>query len=42
MTPLGRPGQPEEIAEVVAFLVSDPARWINRQNIVADGGIVSR
>ena len=41
-TPLGRLGQPEEIAEVVAFLVSDPARWINRQNIVADGGIVSR
>ena len=41
-TPLGRLGQPEEIAEVVAFLVSDPSRWINRQNIVADGGIVSR
>jgi hypothetical protein len=36
-TPLGRLGQPEEIAEVVAFLVSDPARWINRQNIAADG-----
>ena len=42
MTPLGRLGQPEEIAEVVAFLVSDPGRWINRQNIAADGGIVSR
>jgi 3-oxoacyl-[acyl-carrier protein] reductase len=42
MTPLGRLGQPEEIAEVVAFLVSDPARWINRQNIATDGGIVSR
>jgi 3-oxoacyl-[acyl-carrier protein] reductase len=41
-TPLGRLGQPEEIAEVVAFLVSDPALWINRQNIVAEGGIVSR
>ena len=41
-TPLGRLGQPEEIAEVVAFLVSDPGRWINRQNIAADGGIVSR
>jgi 3-oxoacyl-[acyl-carrier protein] reductase len=41
-TPLGRLGQPEEIAEVVAFLLSDPARWINRQNIATDGGIVSR
>lgn len=41
-TPLGRLGQPDEIAEVVAFLVSDPARWVNRQNIATDGGIVSR
>jgi len=35
-------GEPDEIAEVVAFLVSDPARWVNRQNIATDGGIVSR
>jgi 3-oxoacyl-[acyl-carrier protein] reductase len=42
MTPLHRLGQPEEIAEVIAFLVSEPARWITRQNIAADGGIVSR
>jgi len=41
-TPLHRLGQPEEIAEVIAFLVSEPARWITRQNIAADGGIVSR
>jgi len=41
-TPLHRLGQPEEIAEVVAFLVSEPARWITRQNIAADGGIISR
>ena len=41
-TPLGRLGQPEEIAEVVSFLVNDTARWINRQNIAADGGIISR
>jgi 3-oxoacyl-[acyl-carrier protein] reductase len=41
-TPLNRLGQPEEIAEVIAFLVSEPARWITRQNIAADGGIVSR
>lgn len=42
MTPLHRLGQPEEIAEVIAFLVSEPARWITRQNIAADGGIISR
>ena len=41
-TPLHRLGQPDEIAEVIAFLVSEPARWITRQNIAADGGIVSR
>lgn len=41
-TPLHRLGQPEEIAEVVAFLVSESARWITRQNIAADGGIISR
>jgi 3-oxoacyl-[acyl-carrier protein] reductase len=41
-TPLRRLGQPEEIAEVIAFLVSEPARWITRQNIPADGGIISR
>ena len=42
MTPLQRLGQPEEIAEVIAFLVSEPARWVTRQNIAVDGGIVSR
>ena len=42
MTPLGRLGQPEEIAEVIAFLVSDEARWVTRQNIAVDGGIISR
>jgi 3-oxoacyl-[acyl-carrier protein] reductase len=41
-TPLNRLGQPEEIAEVIAFLVSDSARWVTRQNIAADGGIISR
>lgn len=42
MTPLHRLGQPEEIAEVIAFLVSEQGRWITRQNIAADGGIISR
>jgi 3-oxoacyl-[acyl-carrier protein] reductase len=39
-TPLGRLGQPEDIADVVAFLVSDNARWVTGQNIQASGGIL--
>jgi len=42
MTPLARLGQPEDIADTVAFLVSHGARWITRQNIAVDGGIISR
>ncbi|BAY50452.1 short-chain dehydrogenase/reductase SDR (plasmid) [Scytonema sp. HK-05] len=38
MSPLGHIGQPEDIADVVAFLVSHQARWINAQNIRATGG----
>ena len=35
---LGRVAQPEDIADVVAFLASDSARWITGQVIVATGG----
>jgi 3-oxoacyl-[acyl-carrier protein] reductase len=38
-TPLGRVGQPEDIAGVVAFLASDDARWITGQLITASGGL---
>ena len=37
-TPLGRLGQPEDLARVVGFLASDAAEWITGQVIVADGG----
>jgi 3-oxoacyl-[acyl-carrier protein] reductase len=37
-TPLGRIGTPEEIADVVAFLAGDDARWITGQCLRADGG----
>lgn len=37
-TPLGRLGQPEEIAPLVAFLLSDQAMYISGQNICIDGG----
>jgi NAD(P)-dependent dehydrogenase (short-subunit alcohol dehydrogenase family) len=36
--PLGRLGQPQEVAGTVAFLLSDSARYITGQNIVIDGG----
>lgn len=36
--PLGRPGQPEEIAEVCAFLASDSASFVSGINMPVDGG----
>jgi 3-oxoacyl-[acyl-carrier protein] reductase len=38
-TPLGRLGLPEDIADVVAFLVSNDARWITGEIIAATGGL---
>jgi NAD(P)-dependent dehydrogenase (short-subunit alcohol dehydrogenase family) len=37
-TPLGRLGQPSEIAAIAAFLASDDASYITGQTIYADGG----
>ncbi len=38
-TPVGRIGEPEDIADVVVFLCSDLARFVTGQNIVVDGGL---
>lgn len=40
MSPLKRLGLPKDIADIVAFIVSDEARWLTGQNIQAGGGIV--
>jgi 3-oxoacyl-[acyl-carrier protein] reductase len=38
MTPLGRFGQPEDIARVAVFLASDDASWLTGERITASGG----
>jgi 3-oxoacyl-[acyl-carrier protein] reductase len=37
-TPLGRIGQPKDIADIAAFLASDDSYWVNGQLIKASGG----
>ncbi len=37
--PLGRVGQPADIADVVAFLCSDDARYMNGSEVLVDGGM---
>jgi NAD(P)-dependent dehydrogenase (short-subunit alcohol dehydrogenase family) len=36
--PLGRPGQPEDIAAMILFLASDRASWMTGETIPIDGG----
>jgi NAD(P)-dependent dehydrogenase (short-subunit alcohol dehydrogenase family) len=36
--PLGRIGEPDDIAEAIVFLAGDSARWITGQTLVIDGG----
>jgi 3-oxoacyl-[acyl-carrier protein] reductase len=38
-TPLGRAGQPDDIARIAAFLASDEAYWVTGQLIQAAGGV---
>jgi len=38
-TPLGRVGQPDDIADVAVFLASDDARWLTGERLSASGGL---
>jgi NAD(P)-dependent dehydrogenase (short-subunit alcohol dehydrogenase family) len=38
--PVGRPGRPEEVAELVSFLASDRAAFISGVDYVLDGGTI--
>jgi 3-oxoacyl-[acyl-carrier protein] reductase len=40
-TALRRPGMPEDIADVVAFLASDEGRWLTGLTLAANGGAVA-
>ncbi len=42
MHPIGRTAEPEEIADVVSWLLSDKSTFVLGHTLLADGGIVSR
>ncbi|CAJ0809691.1 SDR family NAD(P)-dependent oxidoreductase [Ralstonia flaminis] len=39
-TPLGRLAEPEDIADAIAFLASDDARWVTGRTLKTDGGFI--
>jgi 3-oxoacyl-[acyl-carrier protein] reductase len=38
-TPLGRMGQPDDIADIAVFLASDDSRWLSGEKLLASGGL---
>lgn len=41
-TPMGRLGEPEEIAAAVAYLASDDASFVTGAELYVDGGFIAR
>ncbi|KAK9312378.1 hypothetical protein V1524DRAFT_439491 [Lipomyces starkeyi] len=39
LAPAGRLGEPEDVADVIAFIACDQSRWMNGQNIRINGGM---
>jgi len=39
--PIGRPGRPEKVVELVALLASDRGAFISGANYIIDGGTIS-
>jgi 3-oxoacyl-[acyl-carrier protein] reductase len=42
LIPMEKAGEPQDIAEAVAFLASDRAKYITGQVLVVDGGLMLR
>jgi len=38
-TPLGRSGQPSDIADIAVFLASNDSRWLTGEHLLASGGL---
>lgn len=38
-TPLGRIGQPDDVADAIVFLASPAAKWVNGRTLIVDGGL---
>ena len=38
-TPLGRIGQPDDVAKLAVFLASEDAGWVSGETILASGGM---
>jgi 3-oxoacyl-[acyl-carrier protein] reductase len=39
-TPLGRIGEPDDVADAIVFLASPAAKWVNGRTLIVDGGLV--